>query len=219
MGAGVVEQSRDGDVGGFLGAQLETTDPVAGYCAYTATLLAMVVSAYTILQVLRHREDEGAGRIGLIVAGGVRRWVPLAAQVAAAVVGSAAILIITAAAGAAIASVTIDGHNPGLRMFTFIAGQWPATAVMAAGAALLAGIWPRATGLAWLPLIAAGTLALLGQLLNIPQQIRDVSPFQQVTDPLAANTDWSGPTALLLIAAIATGCGLAGINRRDMTAG
>ncbi|GIE90945.1 exporter of polyketide antibiotics [Actinoplanes regularis] len=219
MGSGVVEQSRDGDVGGFLGAQLDTTDPVVGYCAYTATLLGMVVSAYAILQVLHHRQDETAGRTGLIVAGGVRRWALLLAQVTAAVAGSAIILVIAAVTGAAIASVTIGGDSTALRMFTYIAGQWPATAVMAASAALLAGIWPRATGLAWLPLLAAGTLALLGPLLNVPQQIRDLGPFQQVADPVTVNADWSGPAVLLLIAATMTACGLAGINRRDLLAG
>ncbi|MBB2946366.1 ABC-2 type transport system permease protein [Actinoplanes lutulentus] len=219
MGSGVVEQSRDGDVGGFLGTQLGGTDPVAAYCAYTATLLAMVVSAYSILQVLRHREDETAGRTALIVAGGVRRWAPLLAQVATAVAGSAVILAAAGAAGAAIASVTIGGDSPAVRMFTFVTGQWPATAVMAAGAALLAGIWPRAAGLAWLPLVAAGTLALLGPLLNIPQRIRDLGPFQQVSDPVAATAEWTGPAVLLLIAVTATACGLAGINRRDLLAG
>ncbi|MFC7530100.1 hypothetical protein [Actinoplanes sp. GCM10030250] len=219
MGSGVVEQSRDGDMGGFLGSQMGTADPVAAYCAYTATLLGILVSAYAVLQVLDYRHQESAGRIGLQLATGVHRSGPLLAHAVAAVVGTAAMLAAAATATALLAPVTIGGSHAAMRMFTFVTGQWPATAVLAGAAALLAGWFPRLIGLVWLPFTAGGVLALLGPLLDVPRNIRDLGPFQQVPDFFSDRPDWFGLLMLLILAVAATSVGLAGANRRDVLAG
>ncbi|MFI7540519.1 hypothetical protein [Actinoplanes sp. NPDC049599] len=218
MGSGVVDQSRTGEVGGFLGAQLGA-DPVAGFCRYAATLLGIVVGAYAILQVSQYHREEAEGRTALLLSTGIRRRAPLLAQTATALLTSAAVLAVAAVLAAAVAPATIGGTDPALRMFVFVAGQWPATAAMAGAAAMLAGLWPRALGVAWLPLAAGGVFALLGTLLEVPRRILDWGPFQQVPDPVAAHPDWWGLPALLLLAAVTAGIGLLAAGRRDLLAG
>jgi len=81
------------------------------------------------------------------------------------------------------------------------------------------GALPRTAALAWAPFAAAGLLALLGVLLGAPRRVRDLSPFQQVPDPVAANPDASGPAVLAAVAVVAAAAGLAAVGRRDVVAG
>jgi ABC-2 type transport system permease protein len=216
MGSGVVDQSQGGDVGGFLGAQLGAGDPVAGYFAYCGTVVGMVASSFTVLSVLRSRHDETSGLTDHVLAAGIRRWAPLAAQVAVTALGTAAILIATGALSALVAPSVIDGTDVAGRSFGYIAGQWPAAMAMAGWTTLLVGRWPRLSWLAWVPLVTSATLALLGQLLGVPRSVRDLGIFQHVPDVAAPSANIRGLLILLAFATAAILLGVAGITRRDI---
>ncbi len=219
MGSGVVQQSQGGDLGGFLGSQLGTGDPVAGYFAYSGTVVGMVVSAFAVLSVLKAKHDETGGLTDHVLATGVRRWAPLAWQVAATAIGSLIILGATGTLSALIAPTVIDGSDVAVRAFTYVVGQWPAALAVTGWTALLAGLRPRLTGLAWAPLVAGGALALLGQLLGVPPRVRDLGVYRHVPDVASPSPD---VRALLLLLAIATGTcllGVLGTTRRDITTG
>jgi len=217
MGSGVVHQSQQGDLGGFLGSQLGGGNPVAGYFGYCGTVVGMAVTAFAVLSVLRARQDELGGLTDHILATGARRWKPLASQVAVTAVGTLIILVVTGALSALIAPTVINGPDVAIRAFTYTIGQWPSAMVAAGWTALLIGLWPRLTGLAWLPLIAGGLLALLGQLLGIPQSVRDLGVFQHVPDVAAPGPDARGLLILLTVAGATLLLGLAGITRRNIT--
>jgi ABC-2 type transport system permease protein len=95
MGSGTVQQSRKGDLGGFLGAQLGTGDPAAAYLAYCNTVVGILVCAYAVLSVLAAQRSERNGLTDLVLTTGVRRWAPLAAQTLVTAAGCAAILVVT----------------------------------------------------------------------------------------------------------------------------
>ncbi|WP_433221516.1 hypothetical protein ACQP00_20865 [Dactylosporangium sp. CS-047395] len=219
MGSGVVQQSQDNDLGGFLAAQLGTGDPVAGYFAYTGTTVGLVVSAFAILSVSRSRHDEQTGLTDHILAVGVRRWMPLLGQLAVTAAASLVILTVTGACSALVAPTVIASPHVAARAFTYIVGQWPATMVLAGCAALLAGRWPRWTGAAWLPLIAGGGLALLGDLLSVPARIRDAGMFQHVPDIAGPHPHPYSQLVLLAAGAAAAVLGVTGTTRRDVQAG
>jgi ABC-2 type transport system permease protein len=61
MGSGVVQQSQQEDLGGFLGSQLGAGNPVAGYFGYFGTVVGMAVTSFAVLGVLRARQDEVDG--------------------------------------------------------------------------------------------------------------------------------------------------------------
>jgi len=155
MGSGVVGQSEHGDVGGFLGAQLGTGDPLAGFFAYTATVVGIMVAAFAVLGVLRARHDEASGLTDHVLATGARRWQPLLWQAAVTAAGCAVILVATGLCGALVAPTVFTGTDVALRAFAYPVGQWPATAAAVGWTTLLVGWLPRATWLAWLPLIAS----------------------------------------------------------------
>src|SRR6266508_967918 len=68
MGSGVVQQSQEGDLGGFLGSQLGTSDPVAAYFAYSGKVVGMTVSSFAVLSILKSRHDEIGGLTDLVLA-------------------------------------------------------------------------------------------------------------------------------------------------------
>lgn len=217
MGSGVVQQRRRGDLGGLLGSQLASGDPVAGYFAYSGTVVGMVVAAFAVLGVLRARQDEIGGLADHALATGVRRWEPLAWRVAVTAAASAGILVATGTLSALVVPMAMDGTDVAPRAFAYPVGQWPAAMMTIGWTALLAGVWPRLTWLAWVPLGASGVLALLGQLLGIPEPVRDLGIFQHVPDVMAAHPAVRGLGVLLAVAFATALVGVAGISRRDIS--
>jgi ABC-2 type transport system permease protein len=219
MGSGVVQQSQEGDVGGFLGSQLGTGDPIAGYFAYCGTLVALLVSAFAVLCVLGARQDERIGRTDHLLTTGRRRWEPLAAQLVVTAAGSAIILVVAGALSAVVAPTAITGTDVALRAFGYTVGQWPAVIAAAGWTALLIGRMPRWHWLAWAPLLVGGTLALLGDLLSIPGWIQTLGIFQHVPDIAVAGTDIRGPLVLVTAAGVACLLGVIGTTQRDVATG
>jgi ABC-2 type transport system permease protein len=192
---------------------------VADYLAYSGTVIGMLVASYAVLSVLRSRHDEASGLTDQILATGTPRWAPLTGQLAATAIGSAVVLVMTGVLSMLVAPRFIDGPDVAVLAFTYVAGQWPAALAAAGWTAVLAGRWPRATWLAWVPLVAGSVLALLGQLLGIPQRVRNLGVFQHVPDVTAPNPSLLGLLVLLAVAGAAGVLGAAGTTRRDIIAG
>ncbi|WP_030174165.1 hypothetical protein [Spirillospora albida] len=219
MGSTVVQQSREGDLDGFLGSQLESGDPEAAYLAYCGTAVGIAVAVFAVLSVLRTGRDEREGLADHVLATGTDRWRPLAWNVTATAVGCALILLVTGAASALIAPMTITGTDVALRAFTYSAGQWPAAMAAAGWTALLVGLRPGAGPLAWVLPAAGGTLALLGRLFGVPQAVQDLGIFQHVPDPAAARPGLGGLAVLLAVAAVTVLAGVIAAARRDVVLG
>ena len=219
MGSAAVEQSRRGDLDGFLGSQLGTEDPLAGYFSYCGTLVAIAVCTFAVLSVLRAKHDEAAGLTDHILATGSRRWAPLAGQAAVAALGSLLVLVATGALSAAVAPLAMGGDAVSARAFAYAVGQWPAVLAMVGWTTFLAGTRPRSTWLAWIPLLASGTLAMLGGLLGIPQWIRDLGLFQHVPDIAGSAPQVGGLVILIGAAGAAAMLGIAATTRRDIVLG
>jgi ABC-2 type transport system permease protein len=219
MGSMAVEQSRRGDLEGFLGSQLGTADPLAGYFAYTGTLVGMAVCTFAVLSVLRARHDEAHGLTEHVLATGARRWAPLAWQVAVTAAAGLVVLVAAGSLAALLAPLAIDGDDVAARAFGYAAGQWPAVLAVAGWTTFLAGIRPRWTWLAWVPLVASATLALLGELLSVPQWIRSLGVFQHVPDVASQHPQVGGLLVLLAVASGTAVLGIAGIARRDVVLG
>ncbi|WP_432839926.1 hypothetical protein [Dactylosporangium sp. CA-092794] len=219
MGSGSVEQSREGDLGGFLGAQLGAGDPVAGYLGYCGTVVGIVVSVFAVLSVTAGAQSERAGLTDVVLASGVRRWVPAAAQAAVTAAGCAVILAATAALSALIAPLVIDGTDVAGRALAYVAGQWPAAVAMTGCTTLVVGLRPRLAGLAWLPLAASALVALLGDLLGIPQRVQDLGLFRHVPDIAAPSPPTGALLLLVAVGAVLCMFGVAATTRRDITTG
>lgn len=219
MGSSVVSMSQDGaSSDSLLGTQLQT-DPVSGYFVFSGILVALMTCVYAVLSVLRARHDEAAGFTDQVWATGIGRWRPLGAQVAIAASSSLLILLVTGALNALVAPQVIDGDDVAVRAFGYVVGQWPAVLAIAGGAALCVGVLPRLTWLAWLPLVVSGVLALLGELLGVPNRVLDLGVFRHVPDVAGSDRPVLALFVLVATALMATLVGLVGITRRDAQLG
>lgn len=200
LGSSAVTATSEGQIeGGFLGTQIGTEDPTAGYLGYTGTLIGIVAGVYAVLTVLTLATDERAGRTAHLLAAGAPRARPLAAVLAVAMLGSLLILLPTATASALVAPQVLDGDHVAWKAFTQVLGQWPSLLALAAFAALAVAAGPRWRHLAWFPLAVSAFLALLGTLLELPERLIDLSVYQHVP----ASDSGQTPYALGVLAAMA----------------
>jgi polyether ionophore transport system permease protein len=216
LGSNVVAQENSGDLGGFLGAQLGTADPVSGYLAYCGTVVGIMVTCFAVLAVLRARTEEEVGLTDHVLVTGVRRWGPLAWRIVGAGLGSLLVLAAAAALSSAVAPAVITGDDVSVRAAAYVLGQWPSAVAVAGWAAFLVGTRPRLAWLSWAPVLASVVLALLGRLLGVPQSIVDLGVFQHVPDVTATPTAITGIAVLLVAGAAGSALGLVGVEGRDL---
>ena len=92
----------------------------------------------------------------------------------------------------------------------------PAVWLLGAVAVALYGLVPKAKPVAWGVFAGCVGMGILGRLLELPQRLRNVSPFEHV--PRLPQADWRlAPLAVLVGAsAVVAAAGVAGLRRRDL---
>ncbi|MFJ3216457.1 ABC transporter permease [Kitasatospora sp. NPDC086801] len=188
------------------------------FAAMTMLVVAVVGAVYAVLATLRPRAEESAGRAEPVLATGVSRSGWLGGHLAAALLGSTAVLL-AAGVGFGLAGALSTGDGgafPRLvgAALAFAPAQW----VTVGFAAAVYGWLPRATPLAWLVPAYAFVIGYLGPLLKLPAGLDRLSPFGQVPRLPAAAMDWTPLAALTLVAAALIALALAGFRRRDLEA-
>jgi ABC-2 type transport system permease protein len=92
----------------------------------------------------------------------------------------------------------------------------PAVWLLAAVALALFGLLPRWTIGAWLALVACLVIGMFGVLLDLPQWVMDLSPFQHTPAVPADAFELVPVVALLVVAAALTAIGLTAFRSRDL---
>ncbi|EID77739.1 MULTISPECIES: hypothetical protein [Rhodococcus] len=180
--------------------------------------MAFLVSCFAILSVRRLRNEEQAGRADPVLATKTSRAGWMGSGVAAAAASSIVLLGFSGAAtGLGAALVTGEpGYVVTLKL-AYLA-HTPAVLVVAAVAALLFGLVPRAFGAVWILPVFGYLVGTFGPILQLPHWIGDLSPLGHIPQmPLEAFTA-TPVIALLLVAAAAVAGGLATFRRRDIAA-
>lgn len=183
----------------------------------TMTLMvALIASGFTVSSVLRLRTEETAGRAEPILAAPVdrRRW--LLSHYLVAVGGSLAIMVATGVT-IGVGYVSATGRTDQvLPVLGAALAQFVAMLVLAASTLALFAMGARWALLGWLGVVVSFVVGLLGDTLDLPQWVRNVSPFEHVPSLPAAPFQ---PLPLVVLAAIAvalTATAMAAIRRRDV---
>lgn len=188
---------------------------------YYAAMMAFygaMAAAYVVQALMRPRSEEAGGPAEAVLATGTGRLTWLASHIAVAVVGAAVLL---AASGAATGLVAdLSGSDTGGQVGELTGAalvQLPAALILAGFAVAVFGVLPRlAVGLAWAAFAVSLIVGQLGELLGLPQAVRDISPFTHVPAVPAASAT-AGPLVALTAIALALGAaGLALFRRRDL---
>jgi ABC-2 type transport system permease protein len=92
----------------------------------------------------------------------------------------------------------------------------PAIWVMTGIAILLFGVLPRVTVAAWVVLVVFLLIAEFGRLLDLPDWLMQLSPFNHVPRLPAVPMTWGPVLVLGVLAALLAGAGIVSFRRRDL---
>ncbi|GAB3820361.1 exporter of polyketide antibiotics [Tessaracoccus terricola] len=196
---------------------IEGTDLTGEFASVILTYVLIAPLVTAVSGVLRLKSEEEAGRAEqLLVAGNTRTgylggWL--------ATVGAQAVLL-TVLSGLGVGLGVWAGTGESQRVGEMVLAALvflPAILLTAAFAAALYGALPRLTGLVWVLVVWIVLVLFLGELLRLPDWVRNVSPFNHT--PLLPGADFEAApllvmgavTLLLLVVAVV------GFRRRDVT--
>lgn len=198
---------------GGAGALIDT------FFAAQLRLFALVVAGYAVQAALRPRVEEAAGRAEPVLAAAVPRGRWLLGHVACSLAGSALVLAIAGlAAGVAHGMRVGEPVRQAVRICGAALAQVPAVWVSAAIAVLLFGLLPRAAAAAWAFLVFFAVLDLFGQLFQLDETVRMISPYAHLPALPGGEVTVQPFMWLCLVAALVAGVGVAGFTRRDLAA-
>lgn len=191
---------------------------VDSFNAAMMAFMGAMAAGYAVQALLRLRNEEagGAAEAVLATATGRLRWV--GGHLVVAVAGGLILLVL---AGGSMGLVYGLSGGDGGGEFGELMGaalvQLAPTLILAGFAVAAFGLVPRlAVGLAWAGLAVSLVLGQLGELLNLPQAVRDLSPFSHVPALPAAEVT---ATPLVVLSAVALALGAVGMvvfRRRDL---
>lgn len=186
------------------------------FIAVAFNMMGMVASAFAVSLTLRPHQEEAGLRAETTLAGSVSRTRWLASHLTVAMLGSAAAMLVAGAAGGLLYGVAAG--DVGAKMADVIATaavQLPAVWLACAVTAVIFGVAPRFTPVAWGVLIAFIALYLIGSLAGFPQWVLDLEPFAHV--PRVGSDFTALPLLWLLVidAALIT-LGVMAFRRRDL---
>jgi ABC-2 type transport system permease protein len=201
-----------------LVAQLEGASLTDSFFATAMTMLALIGAGFSISSALRLRSEERAGRVEAILATSTSRWEWAAGHLAVAGAGTVATMA-AAGLGVGISYAVVSGDAAQVpRMVGAALVTVPAVLVLAAVAAALFGLAPRAAPAAWGVLAIAAVIGYFGELLRLPQWMRAVSPLEHVPGVPAEDLAVAPLVALTAVAAGLAAVGLWGFRARDLQA-
>lgn len=184
----------------------------------TAMMLALIGAGFAVQSMLRSTAEEGSLRAELLLATPVSRTAWVGSHLVIAVLGSVLVLGLTGLGTAVTYGIIVGDFSTLGRLLGAELAYLPAVWVLTGVALLLYGLLPRAAVAAWGVYAAVILSGILGDVLNLPSWVRNLSPFEHVPQ-LPANEFELLPTALITAAAVALmAAGLAGFRHRDTPA-
>ncbi len=197
-------------------AQLGVASVTDAFLSTAMLIMALFATGFTVSSVLRLRSEELAGRVDPVLAApvGRRRWA--SGHLAVALVGTVVVAaVVGASMGVGAAIVLGDGGRVGGLLAAGLV-MVPAMWLLAGATLLLYAVRPRWALAAWALVAWVFVAAMFGSLLDLPQWLLNLSPFQHVPALPAAPMAWLPMVILSAIAAVLIAAGLAALDRRDM---
>ena len=191
---------------------------VESYLALVTTYVAVGAAAIGTAAMLRLHGEEISGRLEHAIAFGAGRMRMLGAWLAVAAAGAAIALIVGAAGlGIGASAATGDASWTG-RLLAAGFAYLPAVLAITAFAAALVAFTPRATWVAWIAVGWSALVAFLGEVLDLPEGLADLSPVE-LTPRIPADALDAAPLVVLsAIALVLAGFAFVAFRRRGLVA-
>lgn len=197
-------------------ARLDGVSLTDTYLSSSLVMLALLAGGFAVAAVLHLRTEEAAGRVESLLAAPVARSRWAAGTLTVAIVGTVA-AIVAGGLGMGIAYAVVSGDGSQvLRLAGASLVTVPGILVLAGLTMLLVGLVPAAALAAWAALTGMVLVGYFGDVLQLPDWVRDLSPLthlpQVPAEPVAV-----GPIVAWLGVAVAfVAVGLWGLRRRDL---
>ncbi|MGA5078880.1 ABC transporter permease [Streptomyces griseoincarnatus] len=186
------------------------------FASMVMVVLTVVASVYVVMAALRPRSEETAGRAEPLLATGLSRSRWVGGHLAVAMGGGTVVLLL-AGLGFGLAGAASTGDAGLVPDLTGAALAYaPALWVTVGVAVVLFGWFPRASQAAWVVPVYAFVAGYLGQILQFPDWMNNLSPFGHIPRLPAAGMSWTPMFLLTLVAAALVWLGLTGFRRRDL---
>lgn len=192
---------------------------VDSYLATMLAILALVAAGFAVSSAARPDGEEASGRVETLLATGLTRTRWLLGSLLVTLVGSMLVLLAAGAGmGLSDALVTSDLGELG-RLVGLQLAYTPAVLLTAAIAVLLFGVAPRLTKLIWAFVVFCAVLSWLGGLLDPPDWVKALSPFEDLPFVPVEDFTFLAPTLVLLLTLLGVVGGVLGLRRRDIVTG
>jgi ABC-2 type transport system permease protein len=177
--------------------------------------MALIAGGFAVSSALRPRSEETSGRAEPLLTTGLSRsrW---ARSHLAVTLGGSVVLMLAAGLGMGLTYGIAAGDLGQVgRLLGAAIAYVPALWVLVGVATVLFGVAPRATTAAWAVLVACFVIGLLGALLDLPDWVIDLSPFQHVPQMPSQGFTLTPVVALTGAAAALIAAGVAAFRQRD----
>ncbi|MEV0172725.1 ABC transporter permease [Streptomyces sp. NPDC050803] len=186
------------------------------FASMVMVVITVVAAVYVVMAAQRPRSEETAGRAEPLLATGLSRGRWTGSHLAVAMGGGTLVLLLAGIGfGVSGAASTGDG-GMFLKLVGAAVAYAPALWVTVGVTVVLFGWFPRASAAAWVVPVYAFVVGYLGQILQFPDWMNNLSPFGHVPQLPAADMNWTPLLLLTLVAAGLVWLGLAGFRRRDL---
>lgn len=195
-----------------------TDTPVDGLLGFLLLFIAVLVTGFAVQSTLALRADESAhGEVEWSAA--VSRWSWVGARIASPAAASAVMLFLGGLMQGASYGAQTGDPAQAWRFAAAALAYWPTVALVIALVAALAALVPRAaTAIAWAAYGVLVLLAALGDVLGIPHDVVQATPFWAVPQPGRPDPSW-GPVWLMSAGAVVLAMlALWRYRRRDLVA-
>jgi ABC-2 type transport system permease protein len=214
-----------GDVEGMLknvpavdGALKKTggSSLVESFASIVMIVNAVIAAVCVVLAVLRPRAEEDAGRAEALLATGLSRTRWVASHLIVGLLGGTLAMLLSGVGFGLAGAASTGEHQLMLSLPGAALAYAPALWVTGGVAVLLFGWLPRASAAAWLVPVYAFVVGYLGQILQFPGWLNDISPFGHVPELPANDMRWTPMVVLTAVAVALLSAGLVGLRRRDL---
>lgn len=153
-----------------------------GYLTLTVMMFRVTLAAYAVSAIGKLVNEERGGRLEPVLATPVRPNTWLLSHVAIITLVAAVLAIGLAVIGGAFAAASGDDVRWIADAATAGAAGIPSVLIVLGLAAALYAVGPRWVTLAWIPVVLGAIIELFGDLLQLPEWARQISPFEHTPD-------------------------------------
>jgi ABC-2 type transport system permease protein len=197
-------------------AQLGVGSITDAFLSTAMLIMVLFATGFTVSSVLRLRSEEMSGRVDPILASPVsrRRWA--SSHLVVTLVGTAILALVCGSSMGVAAALVLGDVGRVAELAAAGAVMVPAMWVLGGLAMLLHGMRAQWAVAAWALVAWVFVVAMFAPVLDMPQWLSNLSPFEHVPALPAASMAWLPIGVLTTIAAATIAAGLVALARRDI---